>query len=74
MLLARSSRVSVGDMSGLCNRIPCLFACLSVLAKVSNNLFFLQYKAAEVRVVVFIRYGSKEKVQGFLLVAQYILS
>ena len=28
--------------------------CLLVLVKVSNNLFFLQYKVAEVRVVVLL--------------------
>ena len=36
--------------------------CLSVLGKFSN--FFLQYKAAAVRAVISIRYGSKEGVQG----------
>ena len=45
--------------------------CLSVLGKFSN--FFLQYKAAAVRAVISIRYGSKEGVQGSLLVPQYIL-
>ena len=45
--------------------------CLSVLGKFSN--FFLQYKAAAVRAVISIRYGSKEGVQGSLLVHQYIV-
>ena len=49
----------------------CLFVCLSVLGKFSN--FFQQYKAAAVRAVISIRYGSKEGVEGSLLVHQYIL-
>ena len=48
----------------------CLFVRLSVLGKFSN--FFLQYKAAAVRAVISIIYGSKEVVQGSLLVHQYI--
>ena len=54
----------------------CLSVCLSVflfvLCKFSN--FFLQYKAAAVRAVISIMYGSKEGVQGSLLVDQYIVS
>ena len=50
----------------------CLFVCLSVLGKFSN--FFLHYKAAAVRAVISIRYGSKEGVQGSLLVHQYIVT
>ena len=49
----------------------CLSVCLFVLSKFSN--FFLQYKAAAVRAVISIRYGSKEGVQGSLLVHQYIV-
>ena len=64
-------RQSTGDKSGLCNWILCLFVCLSVLGKFSN--FFLQYKAAAVRAVISISYGSKEGVQGSLLVHQYIV-
>ena len=45
--------------------------CLFVLSKFSN--FFLQYKAAAVHAVIYIRYGSKEVVQGSLLVHQYIV-
>ena len=45
--------------------------CLSVLGKLSN--FFLQYKVAAVRAVIYIMYGSKEGVQGSLLVHQYIV-
>ena len=67
LILARSPRRSTGDKSGLCNWILCMF----VLGKFSN--FFLQYKAAAVRAVISIRYGSKEGVQGSLLVPQYIL-
>jgi len=57
--------------AGPCHLFVCLFVCLSVLGKFSN--FFLQYKAAAVRAVISIRYGSKEGVQGSLLVPQYIL-
>ena len=50
----------------------CLFVCLFVLIKFSN--FFLQYKAAAVRAVISISYGSKEGVHGSLLVHQYIVT
>ena len=48
----------------------CVSVCVCVLGKFSN--YFLQYKAAGVRAVISIRYGSKEGVQGSLLVPQYI--
>ena len=58
----------------------CLSVCLSVLGKFSNFIQYstveystVQYKAAAVRTVISIRYGSKEGVQGSLLVPQYIL-
>ena len=55
----------------------CLFVCVSVclfvfLGKFSN--FFLQYKATAVRAVISISYGSKEGVQGSLLLHQYIVT
>ena len=49
----------------------CMCVCVSVLIKFSN--FFLQYKAAAVRAVISISYGSKEGVHGSLLVHQYIV-
>ena len=78
-LLARSPRRSTGDKSGLCNWILCLLACVFW----ANFLIFIQYSTVEystvqykaagpVRAVISIRYGSKEGVQGSLLVPQYI--
>ena len=49
-----------------------LSVCLFVLSKFSN--FFLQYKAAAVRAVISIMYGSKEGVQGSMLMQQYIVT
>ena len=58
----------------------CVSVCLCVLGKFSNFIQYstveystVQYKAAgPVRAVISIRYGSKEGVQGSLLVPQYI--
>ena len=54
--------------------------CVFILSKFSNFIQYstveystVQYKAAAVRTVISIRYGSKEGVQGSLLVPQYIL-
>ena len=56
---------SVIEFSVLCFlSVLCLFS--------SNFLILLQYKAAAVRAVISIRYGSEEGVQGSLLVPQYI--
>ena len=56
---------SVIEFSVLCSlSVLCLFS--------SNVLILLQYKAAVVRAVISIRYGTEEGVQGSLLVPQYI--
>ena len=78
-ILAHSPRRSTGDKSGRCNWI----LCLSVYLFWANFLIFIQYSTVEystvqykaagpVRAVISIRYGSKEGVQGSLLVPQYI--
>ena len=41
--------------------------CLLVLVKVSNNLFFLQYKVAEVRVVVLLGMVVRRKSRVFFV-------
>ena len=67
---SRGIRVASGFEFSVCVSV-CLSAYLFVLCKFSN--FFLQYKAAAVRAVISISYGSKEGVQGSLFVHQYIV-